>query len=286
MGARYYDFYGQNGRFLSADPLGNSASMDLYSYAGNDPINNLDPNGRSTLELSGAASAVASASLSQPNPMTLKQEAALQVFDLAATTGNYFSGNTWSQPASDQNVTAYQMFYEWDKGTGSSSRTFGANSTMGQEMLQSDYVQAGINTATTNALNGNFSAVPIGRTLNPPGLTEFQSIQNDLYYALVDFPGDIGANPFMTPNPARGLQGSIAGSVTPELTITAPNGPTLVFMNIILSDQLTATSATHGPPSVGGYNIPNINDPSGANGKYRTITTNYDMNFVVPIFTQ
>lgn len=43
-GARYYDPVG--GRFLSPDPLGHEASMDLYSYAKGDPINFCDPDGR------------------------------------------------------------------------------------------------------------------------------------------------------------------------------------------------------------------------------------------------
>ncbi|MFA7005195.1 MAG: RHS repeat-associated core domain-containing protein [Verrucomicrobiia bacterium] len=44
QGARYYDPVG--GRFLSPDPLGHEASMDLYSYANGDPINGCDPDGR------------------------------------------------------------------------------------------------------------------------------------------------------------------------------------------------------------------------------------------------
>ena len=40
----YYD--PTSGRFLSPDPLGHEASMDLYSYASDDPINFCDPDGR------------------------------------------------------------------------------------------------------------------------------------------------------------------------------------------------------------------------------------------------
>lgn len=40
----YYD--PTSGRFLSPDPLGHEASMDLYSYANGDPINECDPDGR------------------------------------------------------------------------------------------------------------------------------------------------------------------------------------------------------------------------------------------------
>ena len=44
LGARYYD--PSAGRFLSPDPLGHEASMDLYSFCNNDPINSFDPDGR------------------------------------------------------------------------------------------------------------------------------------------------------------------------------------------------------------------------------------------------
>ena len=51
LGARYYA--PDSGTFLSPDPLGHSASMDLYSYCNGDPINNFDPDGR-CLEAVGA----------------------------------------------------------------------------------------------------------------------------------------------------------------------------------------------------------------------------------------
>ena len=44
MGARYYD--PQGGRFISPDPIGYPINIDLYAYAGGDPINNYDPDGR------------------------------------------------------------------------------------------------------------------------------------------------------------------------------------------------------------------------------------------------
>jgi RHS repeat-associated protein len=45
MGARYYE--SSSGRFLSPDPYGHAASLSLYDYAGGDPINFVDPTGRS-----------------------------------------------------------------------------------------------------------------------------------------------------------------------------------------------------------------------------------------------
>jgi RHS repeat-associated protein len=44
MGSRYYD--PKSGRFLSPDPIGYPICLDLYAYAGGDPINYIDPDGR------------------------------------------------------------------------------------------------------------------------------------------------------------------------------------------------------------------------------------------------
>ena len=46
FGVRYQDPV--EGRWLSPDPLGHIASMSLYDYCGNDPINGVDPEGRIT----------------------------------------------------------------------------------------------------------------------------------------------------------------------------------------------------------------------------------------------
>lgn len=60
LGARYYEPL--SARFVSTDPLGHGASMDLYSYANGDPCNGLDPTGRVGVSgsLSGNASSRAS----------------------------------------------------------------------------------------------------------------------------------------------------------------------------------------------------------------------------------
>ena len=44
MGTRYYD--PRSGRFLSPDPVGYPLCLDLYAYAGGDPVNYHDPDGR------------------------------------------------------------------------------------------------------------------------------------------------------------------------------------------------------------------------------------------------
>ena len=50
------------GRFLSTDPMGHGASMSLYDYAGGDPINFADPNGRQCKDTSGVTASYMSLS--------------------------------------------------------------------------------------------------------------------------------------------------------------------------------------------------------------------------------
>jgi hypothetical protein len=44
MGARHYN--PQTGRFISPDPIGMPININLYDYAGGDPVNFIDPDGR------------------------------------------------------------------------------------------------------------------------------------------------------------------------------------------------------------------------------------------------
>lgn len=57
MRARYYD--PELGRFISEDPIGIAGGLNLYSYAGNDPVNSRDPTGldecMETSPMAGAA---------------------------------------------------------------------------------------------------------------------------------------------------------------------------------------------------------------------------------------
>ncbi len=52
--ARYYD--SEIGRFINKDPISFRGGLNLYSYCGNDPVNNVDPSGHEliTLTLGGA----------------------------------------------------------------------------------------------------------------------------------------------------------------------------------------------------------------------------------------
>src|ERR1043165_8638186 len=66
------------------------------------------------------------------------------LFQGTASLGNTLSGGNWAADADDASVNAYQMYYQWANGTGASTRNFDQNSVMGSQMLQTDYVRAGI----------------------------------------------------------------------------------------------------------------------------------------------
>ena len=51
LGERYYQ--PDLGRFLTRDPIGQAGGINVYSYAGNNPINNVDPSGLDTFVFNG-----------------------------------------------------------------------------------------------------------------------------------------------------------------------------------------------------------------------------------------
>lgn len=79
MGKRPYD--PEAGRWLAPDPMGNTASLSLYDYSDNDPINIFDPDGRFGKGYSSGKSA--SVSSGSPNSWA---------FNLGMSVGGGFSG--------------------------------------------------------------------------------------------------------------------------------------------------------------------------------------------------
>jgi len=53
---RYYD--PKTGRYLTPDPIGLAGGINLYSYASNNPINRIDPNGLRNVYVSGTFTSV------------------------------------------------------------------------------------------------------------------------------------------------------------------------------------------------------------------------------------
>ncbi|HEY8960719.1 MAG TPA: RHS repeat-associated core domain-containing protein, partial [Luteolibacter sp.] len=87
MGARYYE--PNSGRFLSPDPLGHDASMGLYDYAGGDPINFVDPRGRSAVNI--FSSNVTANSLLSSSMFTLDTDVQQALGLLPASRASSFS---------------------------------------------------------------------------------------------------------------------------------------------------------------------------------------------------
>ena len=78
LGNRYYD--PQSGTFLSCDPLGHAASMDLYSYCQGDPLNYYDADGRMATKFGAYLENAADQGLQEySNQMIAQAEAKVQI---------------------------------------------------------------------------------------------------------------------------------------------------------------------------------------------------------------
>ncbi|MEP5433267.1 MAG: RHS repeat-associated core domain-containing protein [Flavobacteriaceae bacterium] len=181
------------------------------------------------------------------------------------------SGFHMSASASDKDVDAYQLFYQWVFGTGPSERNFDENSVMGQQMLESQEIMNAINIITEEIIStGASEGVDFERSL-------FK--ENPLLY-VHSFYKDAGGE-----NPARGFHGSFAGSI--EVTnIAESKGRTVVSMSISFKDKMTAVSGTRASGTAGGYSKNNPMaiyqqpNPYGKNDQFRTILVNYHMNVI------
>jgi RHS repeat-associated protein len=184
---------------------------------------------------------------------------------------DWVNDGEWSTSATDDDVNAYQLAYQWVHGTGPDQRTFTENSTMGQQMLQADYVQRAMYSAGLGSITGGNNTADASRSLRN---------ENPALY-VVDFTNDVtGANP------ARGFHGSIGGTVTAGPAIVFENYTAIVPLTIELSDRMTATSGTRASATVGGYEIENptavykTENPYGPNGQFRTIEVTYTMRVI------
>jgi len=101
VGARYYE--PNSGRFISADPLGHEASMDLYSYANGDPINMADPDGRFASGIYNGVSSNGNIGSSAPSSNS---------YYTGNIIGAAFSGYAQGLGQGAQNVSGYTRYQE------------------------------------------------------------------------------------------------------------------------------------------------------------------------------
>jgi hypothetical protein len=174
--------------------------------------------------------------------------------------------------APDSTTTPAVLFDEWVFGGGSDVHVFDAQSTMGQGMLETNYVQEGMQAAAAQAQAGDFNPFLIERNAGA---------ENELAYAITTiYEGTIG-------NAVRAFHGSIRGTVS-VTDLFEVEGQQYAMMRVVLWDRMGAESGTRYPPILNGYSgegprsvLPN--EPFATDGMFRTKLVYYDMNVLYPI---
>lgn len=259
------------GRWTSIDPVIHH-SMSTYTAFDNNPIFWADPSGANSTAEWMEENGVTEDDLItvyQANE-TPVQKVARKAITSIADKANESTGGMMAQSASDGEVNAYQLFYQWVHGTGSDNRNFDENSVMGKQMLKAPEVMDAMSTASQQ----------LGCEDNCNNVTFFRSLssENPITYALDDFPRDIDGR-----NPARGFHGSFSGTITMSGR-TKVEGGYMINMTVTLRDRMTATSGTRASGTAGGYDNNNplavypTENPYGPRGQFRTINVNYSMN--------
>ncbi len=250
-----------------ADPSG----ADSWTYVeGSDGVYRNNQTGEETKDWQRATNETKAHLGEQDNDKeTPLQKAARLTITAIANKANKAKNGDLAKDANDNEVTAYQLFYQWVHGTGADNRNFDENSVMGKQMLKAPEVMDAISTAAQQLACEN----------NCENVTFFRSLRSEdpINYALHDFPTDIDGR-----NPARGFHGSFSGTIAISGK-TKVEGGYIINMTVNLSDRMTATSGTRASGTVGGYDknnplavYPNEN-PYGPRGQFRTINVNYSM---------
>jgi len=156
MGARNYA--PDSGTFLSPDPLGHSASMDLYSYCDGDPVNQYDADGRIG---KGAATGIALGGFGQYENTTQ------QIAGLVGQVGSYFipgmQGYSAARDIAFSGYSASKAAYDIGEN--------GLNLSNGSELAMSATGLIPGGRAVGTALRGESSAVfqELRQTINVGG---------------------------------------------------------------------------------------------------------------------
>jgi len=188
---------------------------------------------------------------------------------------NLFNGGGLSDEVSNENATAYHLFFQWVNGTGADKREFNENSLMGQQMLESPEIVDAINRAISKAQKGDYSTTGFIRSL---------SDENFIGYA-AGFPIEA------TDNAARAFHGSFSGTIEFKATTLKSGDLALLQMVVKFSDSMTALSGSRGPEIIGGYDLSNPTalytqeNPYGSQGQFSTINIDYLMkvNLIIKI---
>lgn len=153
------------GRWVVQDPV-THFDYSPYSAFDNNPIYFADPSGadscascdsfgRQTIEngryisVSERQERAKNAGGDNPKETWSQKSFRENITSFITTLDNQNKGDL-SEKKSDANVDAYELFYQWIMGKGSSTRNFDQNSTMGQQMLQATEILAAIDKAASN----------------------------------------------------------------------------------------------------------------------------------------
>ena len=269
-GARNYD--PAIGRWFNIDPLAEaSEEFSPYSYAYNDPVYFIDPDGMAPEGNSGNEDPNCGTCRRKESPA---QKAYRLKYQEQAELANALSGGALSREKSDREVDAYSLFYQFAWGTGKSERNFDENSTMGKQFLKIDEIKNGIEKLVDDNRSSGDVIRDVSRN-NPRKFNTGSSWVDDKIY-MADALSTIITNPTST----------FHGSFNASAKITNVDHGYFIdtyTINITSTDYMGATSATRAKPVNGKYTgkavIPN--NYYGSSGYMRTIKVNYNLTTTV-----
>jgi hypothetical protein len=268
--------------------------MSLYDYAGGDPVNGLDPDGRcvegTVAGFTGAPqpgnSPAGNSPASPPQPSSAPSSAYASVVANGLYVGSAvaniaFNVSPTSFVGTSQNPTAYGLGLEWAAGT-ATNQTFTDGQTMTTQLQQTQYVSTGVANLENQLASSN------GGNLSTVDFSRYAGSEPEVPYVLGYLNDVLGMGISPDSNPTRGFLGSFAGSATPYLSVVDPNTDQgLAFTSFQAYNVSSLVSGFRASPSQGGYTqnatlIPVSNNMFGASGPYHTVSQTFQWNEAVP----